>query len=335
VSPNLPAFLFRPGVYPYNPNRPIEGFRLGLREIGGGPVPIAVEKAPVDGLLGADGAGSSDWYLVKPQRPLRTGQVALEFDDDCRISGPLAPTPVRREAVYEVGPALPLPKTVGEPTQTRFGVGDQTCGLPRVDFQIRLEPALDAFPLLRFQAQGADGRPLSAGFSRYMPGLVQGSLLLACSTNLANPAYLRPGETSVTFVAEVLGGPPLPPVTMEVEADCAADAGCATPDAATDHRGFFDPPGPGPAVDLGAPPERPADDVARPPDAAPDAGQPATDAAIGSLAAEGCRCTAGRGQLGAGPWLPAAALVLTWGRRRRIASRRTAGRRGRCTPSAD
>ena len=76
-------------------------------------VPGDLSLFKVGVVLEADGAGSNEGYLVKPQRALRPGQVALGFDDDCGPGGgPLTP-PARREVVYQVGPGQPLPTGIG------------------------------------------------------------------------------------------------------------------------------------------------------------------------------------------------------------------------------
>jgi MYXO-CTERM domain-containing protein len=325
---NIPALVFRPAVYTYSGARAIAAYALGLREVGGAAVPIQIDPVVGSGPVGYD-AGGGEQYLVRLQRALTPGEVVLGFDDDC---GPYPGTPmgptVRNERFrYTVGPAQPLPTRIGTAKQAHFGAYDpMMCGLQSIDFEVALDPALAAFPLLRMETRAPDGRTLSTGFSRPVPGTVRGTLIASCRAIPGSAAYLRQGEDSITLSAELVGGAPLPPVTLAVQVDCSPDAGCpAPPDASPD------------AVKLGAdaapdhsgspslPPARDAD---------PSQGDPgACDAAGRSPAGGGCSCTVDRRVPPSGTGLAAALLGVIWVRRRRTASRTRAGRPDRCTPS--
>ena len=303
IPANLPAFLFQPGSYPSGLERPIESFKLGIAEVGQ-MVPVVVEGGPDRETLLGDGAGAYVWYLVKPERPLRQGEVFLRFDDVCGLpTQPITP-PMRRDVPYTAGPPLPLPTRLGTATQTPAPM-DPAWGRRMIGVQVRLDPALAAFPLLRIEVRAPDGRPLSAALMRRQPDLVEGALVLDSGPAPANSRYLRPGESTVTFSGEVLGGEPLPPVTLVLQTGCGADAGCALPDAASDG-----------AISDGATaaPDLAAADRPREADA-----ELASDAGAPSLTRAGCSCTTG-GAPPTGAWL-LAMLLAPLVRRRRAAQK--------------
>jgi MYXO-CTERM domain-containing protein len=358
VPANIPGFLFWPAGYP-GYTKPIEAYALRLREGTGEEVPILVEKLPETGPVLDNNGPIVERYVVRPQRALRPGAAILSFDDDCgpTFGAPLT-APMRNERYrYKVALPLLLPTKIGTARQTNFQTVDGTaCGLRRVDFRVDFDAQLATFPLVRIDVRAPDGRSLEAGFNRYDPRRAEGGLLLACTPSMGGPRFLRPGETVVTIYAEVLGGQPLPPLTLNLNAECPRDSGCETParlapDAGVD-RAVYESEDVQPPPDLVSRNNAFEDGVALPPDAAtPDVAAPPPDAAVPAVAADAaevvpdagaapalatdaCSCRVdGRAHPGAWLW-PAALAALIWVRRRRTASRTRPGRPGRCTRSA-
>jgi hypothetical protein len=314
IPANNPAFLFEAAIFNQVVARPIDAVALVLREEGGAEIPIALEPLTGSVVPGYQQGNQNERYLIRPRRTLTPGPVYLGFNDDC---GPVGQ--VRREYRYTVGPAQPLPTRLGTPRQTDPGIVDPACGLRTAAFVVDLSPELAAFPLIRLEVRAPDGRWLTAGVRRQDPGRLEGSLLVACSAAMEAPSYLHRGETEVTLLAEVLGAPPLPPITLAITSDCARDAGCEKPDAATDR-------GPLAGDDTRAPPDGPDFNAAEDGVALP------ADAGGANLAGGACSCRVG-GRAQPGLWL-AAAVTLTWVRRRRTASRTRPDRPDRCTRSA-
>jgi hypothetical protein len=336
IPANLPAFLFWPAGHSTGAIRLIDEVGLTLREENGDLVPIKLELLPDRGPVLDEGGPMRVRYVIRPQRALRTASATLSFDDDCTdFSGGPVVAPHRNERYkYTIGPPFPLPRTIGTAQQVRFlAIDPLDCALRRVDFAIDLDPQLAAFPLVRMEVIAPDGRSLEAGFNRYDPKRAEGGLTLACDPTMHLPWMLRPGESVVTIAAEVLGAAPLPPLTLNLVTTCGRTAGmCDLPDAGPDAPPAAD----ARAVDLELAHDATGPDAAPPtPDAAPptpDAS--ASDAAVAGLSTQGCGCRLG-GRAPVGPPLVLAAVaLLTWGRRRRTASRRTAGRPCRCTRSA-
>jgi hypothetical protein len=330
VPANLPAFLFWPAGYSTGAIRLLDEVAMTLREENGDVVPIKLELLPERGPVLDEGGPMSVRYVIKPQRALRTASATLSFDDDCAdFSGGPQVAPHRNDRYrYTVGPPFALPKTIGTAQQVRFVAVDADCGLRRVDFAVDLDPQLAAFPLVRMEVSAPDGRALEAGFNRYDPKRAEGGLLLACDPSMQRPFMLRPGESVVTIAAEVLGAAPLPPLTLNLVTTCGRTAGmCDQPDAGPDVPLAADA-----ALDRSV-----AEDAGGPqPDAAapaPDAAPPGPDAAVAGPSTSGWGCNLG-GRGSASPLVLAVVATLTSGRRRRTASRTTAGRPCRCRRSA-
>jgi hypothetical protein len=237
VPANLPAFVFRPARYALT-TRPIERFALGLREVGGAPaVPITIERLTTTAsLLGLLGSGED--YLVKPQRPLKVGDVVLGFDDDCGpyTGSPLAAPTRNQRYTYHVGPAVPLPTRTGTAALRKVSRQDDpfACDAGTAHVEVALDERLAVFPLLAMEARSADGRQLLSSFTRLSAGVVTADIRFTCGPS-ADAGFLPPGSSVVSLQAEILGGAKLAPAQLTIAIDCTLDAGTcdkpASPDA--------------------------------------------------------------------------------------------------------
>jgi hypothetical protein len=258
------------------------------------PVPISLESPATAGwFLMPWTVTYTAQRLIKLSRNLREGAATLSFLDDCggTTNQPLVP-PVRDEHFrFKVGPAVPFPTSVGAARVTSVEFVERShCQRRRYWVEIDLTPDLAAFPLLGMSAR-AGGGGFAQGFWRPRKDLIQGNLFAACGPGSPDPS-LTPGRHTVEFIAEIAGGPTLPPLLMTLDVDCSADAGVCedslAPDAAVP-----EPDAAAAAPDIvvampdtyeplrdAAPPPR--DQAPPPPDAAPPPPDTATLAPAGS-----------------------------------------------------
>jgi hypothetical protein len=237
---NIPAFWFRAPIY-YDGGPDLASLGIEVREAGAAtPVPIVFEKASAgDNLLVNTGSRFGEEYLIKPQRELRTGEVVLSFLDACGsyTRRPLISPPVRNEQHrYRVGPAGPLPTRTGTARlRELMFVEHSSCRDRRLYVDITLDPALAVFPLLAMEARSPGKRYLAGSFWAVPPGTVTAVLFASCGGTPPGDGYLPAGPSLVTFHASIGGGPAIAePVTLNLNVDCAADAGVCEEDSPPD-----------------------------------------------------------------------------------------------------
>jgi MYXO-CTERM domain-containing protein len=296
VPANVPALGFTAtqigGTFSGDPNA------FELLDPMGKPVRLTVERT----------APNAPSFFLRPQEALQPNSTyRIRYPQAC-LGSPV-PEPQVVEQPLLIGPASPVPTSLGTVTVTGHRVAEASvgyfigacnlsplrAGLTHV--QIQPSPELQAYLALGRIDVRIEGR--SAPIVNYeQPGArapVELDVYAHCAGDAGMSGGLRPGRYQVEFAADLFGVTPLPPpVTIPLDVYCdEPPAGDAGPDAVT---------------------EPPADaagtrDGARPADAAApvgDTGPLAEDAGVTLGAASGCGCALGGGR----PAGPAAGLLL-------------------------
>ncbi len=307
------------------------------------PVPFAFET-------GAYG------HLLRPAEPLVVGaSYRVVTQSTCPGNFPLPAMSEAQQAEFEVGPAAPLPTTlgtaVGEPPGRRWmqvAANGGSCGLyletSAVELRLRHSSEAEPWASLFVYETLVDGQPWAyrltpcdiPPYGQSRRGRGRDVVFAVCANSSGTPLLepsITPGRHTLRFRATLPGGgPPLESDPVEVNFNCDAplpDAGVAdalSADVIPADSGRMDA-GPADVVtpDVGAADARGSDDIAadgrpRDPDASDaavaDTGAPAAGRLV---AACGCRA-ARRGSLRTLGWTLGLALLAT---------RRRATRRGR------